>query len=163
MRAIGHSQALGRDMRVSQVSERHYQRVRMQLGNNLVGLLHLVMKIQRVCMRGWWDLKIFWAGYLKVAKNATLREETFYLTKLSLWPVEIIWWTKTSLNNMNKGYTLYCWCVVIILTCADDSWDKLLGLLKMKVVIIIVKICVMIVSGLREFNCEIIASIIHGN
>lgn len=64
---------------------------------------------------------------------------------------------------MNKGYSLYCWCIAIVLTHMVDSWDKLLGLPKMKVVVIVAKICMMVVSWLEELNFEIIASIIHDN
>ena len=45
----------------------------------------------------------------------------------------------------------------------DDSRDKLSSPPKMKVVITIVKICMMIMSWLIELNIETIASIIHGN
>ena len=94
-----------------------------------------------------------------VAKNATLREERFYLTKVILWPVEIVWLTKITLNHMNKGYNLPWWGIVIMSTHVGDFWDKLQGLLKLNVVIIAVKICMMI----KGFNFEIIASINHGN
>ena len=45
----------------------------------------------------------------------------------------------------------------------DDSQNKLSSPPKMKVVITIVKICMMIMSWLRKLNIEIIASIFHDN
>ena len=65
--------------------------------------------------------------------------------------MEIIWLTIIRLNHMNKEH---CRDIVIVLTRVGDSWDKLLGLLKMKVVITIAKTCMTVVSWLRKFNFD---------
>ena len=71
----------------------------------------------------------------------------------------IIWLIEIRLKHMNKGYSLSCWGVAIVLTHDVASCDNLLGSPKTKVVITVVKTCVMVVSWLRDFNFEIIASL----
>ena len=61
---------------------------------------------------------------------------------------------------MNKEH---CRDIVIVLTRVGDSWDKLLGPLKMKVVITFAKTCMTVVSRLRKFNFDSFTSIVYGN
>ena len=77
--------------------------------------------------------------------------------------MDISWLIKFRLKLMNKVYRLSRLCVANVLTCVFDSWDKLLGPPKTKVVITVVKTCMMVVSWLRELHFEIITSVIHSN
>lgn len=42
-------------------------------------------------------------------------------------------------KHINKGYSLSCQCVAIVLTCVFNSWDKLIGPLKVKLMILVLK------------------------
>ena len=48
--------------------------------------------------------------------------------------MEIIWVAMIRLKHMNKAYYLSCLCVAFVSTCVVDSWDKLQGPPKMKLV-----------------------------
>ena len=53
---------------------------------------------------------------------------------------------------MTQGYSLFCWCLAIVLIRVDDAQEKLPSPPKMKVVIVCVKICMMLDIWLQEFN-----------
>lgn len=108
------------------------------------------------------SIKLFW-GTLYAAKDITLVGRRLYLITICLWPVEITWSSKLRLNYMNKCYSIYCWRVATMLNRAGDFWDKSPSPPKMKAVIMVVKICMIFVSCVRELNFEIIVRIIHEN